>query len=96
MCVVRFMPTELLDVTLRASQNPVDHEGVGVGADLGLKILVASPTRVVANVWSRPNTLFKLEMAISIRCLSPHRRSDGWVLKRMPTSPRASLSSLLR
>src|SRR5688572_4620540 len=34
-CVLSGSCPQLLDVTLRASQNPVDHEGVGVGADLG-------------------------------------------------------------
>src|SRR5215213_6899195 len=31
MSVVRFMPTQLLDTPLRAPQNPVDVETVGVG-----------------------------------------------------------------
>src|SRR5919112_1917197 len=87
MSVVRFSCPQLLYVTLSASQHPVDHKGVGVGRYLGLKILVASPTRVVASVSPRPNTLFRLEMAISTRCLTPRRRSDGSVIRRIPTSP---------
>ena len=80
---------------MKPSQHSVDEESVGVGSDLGLKILVASPTRVVANVSPRPNTLFKLERAISTCCLASRRRSDGSVAKRMPTSAKASLKSSL-
>src|SRR5215212_11347907 len=34
-CVLSGSCPQFLDVTLRASQPPVDHQGVGVGADLG-------------------------------------------------------------
>src|SRR5919112_6107271 len=34
-CVLSGLCPQLLDVTLRASQHSVDHQGVGVGADLG-------------------------------------------------------------
>src|ERR687890_2297578 len=96
MSVVRFSCPQLLYVTLSASQHPVDHKGVGVGRYLGLKILVASPTRVVASVSPRPNTLLRLEMAISTRCLTPRRRSDGSVIRRISTSAKASFNPSLR
>jgi hypothetical protein len=51
---------------LRTTQQPVDVKSVGVGRHLGLKILLASPMMVVANVSPRPKTPFKLEKAISI------------------------------
>src|SRR5215211_3337920 len=35
MCVVRFSCPQLLDVTLRSSQHPVDQKSVGVSTDLG-------------------------------------------------------------
>ena len=81
---------------MRTSHRPVDRQGIGVGCYLGLKILVASPTRVVASVSPRPNTLFKLEMVISTRYLSPRRRSDGSVTRWMFTSAKASFNPSLR
>src|SRR5215208_6525734 len=95
-CVLSGSCPQLLDVTLRASQHPVDHVRVGVGCYLG-RDPGASPTRrVVASVSPRPNTLLRLEMAISTRCLSPLRRSDGSVTRRMSTSAKASFNLSLR
>ena len=73
-------------MALRTYEHPVGYEGIGVGRYLDLKILVASPTRVVAKVSPRPKTLLRLEMAISMCCLAPCLRSERSVAKRMPTS----------
>jgi hypothetical protein len=60
---------------LRASQHPVDHKGVGVGANLDRDI-GGPPYQSVANVSPRPKTLLGLERAISTCCLTPCRRSE--------------------
>src|SRR4051794_26010112 len=98
MSVVRFSSPQLLDAALRTIQAPVNQEERvgGVGADLSRDPGRQPHQRASQRLAQTENTRFKLEMAISMCCLTPRRRSDGSVAKRTPTSAKASLSSSLR
>jgi hypothetical protein len=92
MCVARFSCPQLLDAALRASQHPVDHKGVGVGVGcyLGRDPGGHSHQRGRQPLAQAEHPLVRVEMAISTRCLSPSRRSDGSFTRkdahrRMPT-----------
>ena len=69
--------------TLRSAQEAFDVAAVGVGADLRLKILLASPTRVLASVPLIPKTRLRVENATSACCLAPCWRERS-VTKETP------------
>jgi len=60
MSVARISGPQVLDPPLRTPQKPIDQEGVGVSGDL-VAILVASPTRVLADVSPKPKIELRSE-----------------------------------
>src|SRR5215203_1384966 len=97
MSVVRISCPQLLDAALRAPRNPVDVEAVGVSADLRRDPGSQPDERGGQSLAQTKDPLEarKSNLSISICCLTPRRRSERSVAKRMPTSAKASLNCSL-
>jgi hypothetical protein len=66
-CLLSGSCPQLFDTALRTIHHPVDENSVGVGRYLGLKILMDSPTRVVARVCPSPKLRLGLEKQTPLR-----------------------------
>jgi hypothetical protein len=87
MSVARISSPQLLDVTLRTTQQAIDQERVGVGADLRRDPASQPDERPRQSFAQAEDPLETRKKAISIRCLTPPGRLCACSLwSRIPTS----------
>jgi hypothetical protein len=87
MSVARISSPQLLDATLRTTQQAIDQERVGVGADLRRDPASQPDERPRQSFAQAEDPLETRKKAISIRCLTPPGRLCACSLwSRIPTS----------
>ena len=95
-CVLSGSCPQLLDAPLRTSQRPVDREGVGVGCYFGRDPGSQSHEGGRERLAQAEYPLQAGDGDLPTRCLTPRRRADGSVTRRMSTSAKASFNPSLR